>query len=344
MKILVTGGAGYIGSHTLVELIGAGHSPVVIDNLSNSSRESIRRVEEITGAQIPFYNVDIRDREGLEAVFREHSFDCCIHFAGLKAVGESVVKPWEYYENNINGTLVLADVMRKHGCKNIIFSSSATVYGDPAMIPITEECPKGVCTNPYGWTKWMIEQILTDLNTADVKQKADEPWNVVLLRYFNPIGAHPSGLIGEDPNGIPNNLMPYITQVAVGKLEKLHVFGNDYETPDGTGVRDYIHVVDLAKGHVKALEAIAGNCGVRTYNLGTGKGYSVLEIVRAFEQASGVKIPYVIDPRRPGDTAMYYSSPERAMNELGWRAENGVFEMCRDSWNWQKNNPNGYEK
>ena len=336
MNILVTGGAGYIGSHTIIELINAGHSVVAVDNLLNSSRESLRRAEEITGAQIPFYEVDIRNREGLSAVLEKHPADVCIHFAGLKAVGESVARPWEYYENNINGTLVLTDVLRNHGCKNIIFSSSSTVYGDPETIPVTEECPKGVCTNPYGWTKWMIEQILTDM------QKADPEWNVVLLRYFNPIGAHPSGRIGENPNGIPNNLMPYITQVAVGKLEKLHVFGNDYDTPDGTGVRDYIHVVDLARGHVAALKAIEAGCGVDVYNLGTGTGYSVLDIVHAFEEVNGVEIPYVIDPRRPGDIAANYSSPEKAMEKLGWKAEFGIKEMCRDSWNWQKNNPNGY--
>ncbi len=344
MNILVTGGAGYIGSHTIVELINAGHNAVAVDNLINSGRESLKRVEMITGKKVPLYEIDIRDREGLERVFAENSFDCCIHFAGLKAVGESVVKPWEYYENNINGTLVLTDVMRRHGCKNIIFSSSATVYGDPAEIPITEDCPKGRCTNPYGWTKWMIEQILTDLHTADVRNGEKDPWNVVLLRYFNPIGAHPSGLMGEDPNGIPNNLMPYITQVAVGKLEKLHVFGNDYDTEDGTGVRDYIHVVDLAKGHVKALEAIEKDCGVAVYNLGTGKGYSVLEIVNAFEEANGLKIPYVIDERRPGDIAACYSDPTKAREELGWEAEYGIVGMCRDSFNWQKNNPNGYGK
>ncbi len=344
MHILVTGGAGYIGSHTIVELLNAGHSVVAVDNLANSSAEALRRVEEITGKPVPFVNCDIRDREGLERIFDENCFDCVIHFAGLKAVGESVVKPWEYYENNIGGTLVLVDVMRRRGCKNIIFSSSATVYGDPAFVPITEACPKGRCTNPYGQTKSMLEEILTDLHTADVKTNDPNPWNVVLLRYFNPIGAHPSGRIGENPKGIPNNLMPYITQVAVGRLEKLHVFGNDYDTPDGTGVRDYIHVVDLAKGHVKALGAIARNCGVAVYNLGTGRGYSVLEIVKAFEEASGLKIPYVIDPRRPGDTATVYSDPAKAEKELGWKAEYGIFEMCRDSWNWQKNNPNGYEK
>ena len=342
MNILVTGGAGYIGSHTIIELLQAGHSVVALDNLANSSKTALERVEKITGQEVPFIEADIRDREALEKVFEGRSFDCCIHFAGLKAVGESVAKPWEYYENNIAGTLVLTDVMRKHGCRNIIFSSSATVYGDPAVIPITEACPKGTCTNPYGWTKWMIEQILTDLNTADVQAGEKDPWNVVLLRYFNPIGAHPSGLIGEDPSGIPNNLMPYITQVAVGKREMLHVFGNDYDTPDGTGVRDYIHVVDLARGHVKALSAIEKKCGVAVYNLGTGQGYSVLDIVKAFERVNGVKIPYVIDPRRPGDIAACYSDPQKAFEELGWKAEFGIEEMCRDSWNWQKNNPNGY--
>ena len=277
-------------------------------------------------------------------MFALHNFDCCIHFAGLKAVGESVEKPWEYYENNIGGTLVLLDVMRKHGCKNIVFSSSATVYGNPAEMPITEACPKGHCTNPYGQTKSMLEEILIDMHTADVKLMDPKPWNVVLLRYFNPIGAHASGLIGEDPNGIPNNLMPYITQVAVGKLDKLHVFGDDYATADGTGVRDYIHVVDLAKGHVKALKAIEENCGVAIYNLGTGRGYSVLEVVHAFEKVSGVTIPYVMEDRRPGDIAVCYSDPGKAKRELGWKAEYDIYDMCRDSWNWQKKNPEGYGK
>ena len=336
MKILVTGGAGFIGSHTLIELVEAGHAPVVVDNLSNSSPKAIERVEKIVGTTIPFYNVDIRDREGLEKVFAENTFDCCIHFAGLKAVGESVQKPWEYYENNIGGTLVLVDVMRKHGCKNIIFSSSATVYGAPETMPITEDCPKGTVTNPYGWTKYMLEQVLSDI------QKADPEWNVVLLRYFNPIGAHKSGTICEDPNGIPNNLMPYITQVAVGKLPQLGVFGNDYPTHDGTGVRDYIHVVDLAKGHVCALQAIAKKCGLGIYNLGTGQGYSVLDLVKAFEAATGVKVPYVIKPRRSGDVAECWSDPSKAAKELGWKAQYGVQEMCEDAWRWQKNNPNGY--
>lgn len=336
MNILLTGGAGYIGSHTIIELINAGFAVVVVDNLCNSSQEALRRVEQITGTHILFYRADIRDRRELNAILDKHKVDCCIHFAGLKAVGESVSFPWEYYENNINSTLVLVDVLRKHECKNMIFSSSATVYGHPAFIPITEGCPKGTCTNPYGWTKWMIEQILSDLHSAD------KDWNVVLLRYFNPVGAHSSGLIGENPNGTPNNLMPYITQVAAGKREKLHVFGNDYDTPDGTGVRDYIHVVDLAKGHVAALKAIEKGCGLAVYNLGTGRGYSVLEMIRAFEDTNGVKIPYVIEQRRPGDVGICYSDPGKALEELKWKAEYGIKDMCRDSWNWQKKNPNGY--
>ena len=336
MKILVTGGAGFIGSHTVVELTAAGYDVVIVDNLYNANIKVLDRLEAITGVKTPFYQVDIRDREGLEAVFEKEKPDAVIHFAGLKAVGESVRLPWEYYDNNINGTLILVDVMRKHGCKNIIFSSSATVYGSPAFIPITEECPKGSCTNPYGWTKSMLEQILSDI------QFADQEWNVVLLRYFNPIGAHKSGTIGENPNGIPNNLMPYITQVAVGKLEKLHVYGNDYDTHDGTGVRDYIHVVDLAKGHVCALRKLEPGSGLSIYNLGTGTGYSVLDIVKNFEEATGKKIPYVIDPRRAGDIATCYSSPEKAEKELGWKAENGIREMCEDSWRWQSTNPNGY--
>ena len=337
-KILVTGGAGFIGSHTVVELQKAGYEVVVADNLSNSCRLSLKRVAEISGKEVPFYQVDIRDREGLQHVFDQHKFDACIHFAGLKAVGESVAKPWEYYDNNITGTLTLVDVMRKNGCKNIIFSSSATVYGDPAEIPITEQCPKGTCTNPYGWTKSMLEQVLTDI------QKADPEWNVVLLRYFNPIGAHPSGKIGENPNGIPNNLMPYITQVAVGKREELGVFGNDYNTHDGTGVRDYIHVVDLAKGHVCGLQAIEKNCGCVVYNLGTGHGYSVLDVVNAFQKVNNIKVPYSIKPRRAGDIDACYSDPAKAEKELGWKAEFGIEEMCRDSWNWQRNNPNGFEE
>ena len=337
-KILVTGGAGYIGSHTVVELIDAGYDVVVVDNLSNSSKESLKRVEEITGQQVKFYENDIADMDAMDKIFGENDIDAVIHFAGLKAVGESVEKPLEYYKNNISGTLNMCEVMRNHDVKNIIFSSSATVYGDPETVPITEECPKGVCTNPYGWTKSMLEQILMDLNVADPK------WNVILLRYFNPIGAHKSGKIGEDPNGIPNNLMPYITKVATKQLEKLNVFGDDYPTPDGTGVRDYIHVVDLAKGHVKALEKIVENPGVKIYNLGTGKGYSVLEVVKNFEDASGVEIPYVIAPRRAGDIAECYADASLAKEELGWEAEFGIKEMCADSWNWQNNNPSGYNK
>lgn len=338
MAILVTGGAGYIGSHTVVELQNAGYDVVVLDNLSNASEKALDRVSKITGKPVKFYKADILDRDALNDIFDKETIESCIHFAGLKAVGESVVKPWEYYENNIAGTLTLVDVMRKNNVKNIIFSSSATVYGDPAQIPITEECPKGQCTNPYGWTKSMLEQVLTDI------QKADPEWNVMLLRYFNPIGAHKSGTIGENPNGIPNNLMPYITQVAVGKLKELGVFGNDYDTPDGTGVRDYIHVVDLAKGHVKALKKIEENPGLAIYNLGTGKGYSVLDIVKNFEAATGVKIPYVIKPRRAGDIATCYCDASKAEKELGWKAENGIREMCEDSWRWQFNNPQGYEE
>ncbi len=337
MAILVTGGTGYIGSHTVVELQNNGYDVVVLDNLSNSSPKSLERVKAITGKDVKFYEGDIRDRKILEKIFDNEKIDSCIHFAGLKAVGESVEKPWEYYDNNITGTLTLVDEMRKHGVKNIIFSSSATVYGDPAQIPITEECPKGQCTNPYGWTKSMLEQILSDM------QKADNEWNVVLLRYFNPIGAHPSGTMGENPNGIPNNLMPYITQVAVGKREELGVFGNDYDTPDGTGVRDYIHVVDLADGHVKALKKIKENEGLCIYNLGTGTGYSVLDIVKNFEEANNLKIPYSIKPRRAGDIATCYADPSKAKKELGWEAKYGIKEMCADSWRWQKNNPNGYD-
>lgn len=338
MTILVTGGAGYIGSHTVIELIENGYDVVVLDNLSNSSKKCLDRVEQITGKKVKFYEADIRDKESINAVFDNEKLDCVIHFAGLKAVGESVSKPWEYYDNNITGTLNLVDVMRKHNVKNLVFSSSATVYGDPAFVPITEECPKGQCTNPYGWTKSMLEQILSDI------QKADKEWNVILLRYFNPIGAHESGLIGEDPNGIPNNLMPYISQVAVGKLKELGVFGNDYDTPDGTGVRDYIHVCDLAAGHVKALDKIKENCGLKIYNLGTGVGYSVLDMVKNFEEASGVKIPYAIKERRPGDIATCYASSKKAKEEMGWEAKYDIKRMCEDAWRWQSNNPNGFEK
>ena len=337
MTILVTGGAGYIGSHTCIELINAGYDVVVLDNLCNSSKESLKRVEKIVGKPIKFYEADIRDEEALNEIFAKESIDAVIHFAGLKAVGESVAKPMEYYDNNITGTLVLCRAMRTAGVKNIIFSSSATVYGDPAFIPITEECPKGQCTNPYGWTKSMLEQILTDIHTADPE------WNVVLLRYFNPVGAHKSGTIGEDPKGIPNNLMPYISQVAVGKLECLGVFGDDYDTPDGTGVRDYIHVVDLAVGHVKALKKIEDKSGVSIYNLGTGNGYSVLDMVKAFSKACGKEIPYQIKPRRAGDIATCYCDASKAKEELHWVAERDLNKMCEDSWRWQSMNPNGYE-
>ncbi len=336
MAILVTGGAGYIGSHTVVELEEAGEEVVILDNLSNADERVLPRLEAITGRKAAFYKGDIRDRQILSEIFDRERIDSVIHFAGLKAVGESVAKPWEYYDNNITGTLTLIDEMRRHGVKNIIFSSSSTVYGEPDEVPVTEESPKKACTNPYGWTKSMLEQILTDV------QHADPEWNVVLLRYFNPIGAHKSGTIGESPSGIPNNLMPYITQVAVGKLKELNVWGNDYPTADGTGVRDYIHVVDLAKGHVKAMKKLAPGSGLSIYNLGTGTGYSVLEIVKNFEEANGVKIPYVIKPRRPGDIAVNYASPAKAERELGWKAENGIRQMCEDSWRWQKNNPNGY--
>lgn len=337
MAILVTGGAGYIGSHTCVELLNAGYEVVVADNLSNSCKEALDRVEEITGKKVTFYEVNILDREGLCHIFETEKIESVIHFAGRKAVGESVAKPLEYYHNNITGTLILCDVMRTYGVKNIVFSSSATVYGTPAFIPITEECPKGICTNPYGWTKSMLEQILTDLHTADPE------WKVILLRYFNPIGAHESGRIGEDPKGIPNNLVPYITQVAVGKLESLGVFGDDYDTHDGTGVRDYIHVVDLAIGHVKAIEKMDKiHDGVLVYNLGTGIGYSVLDIVKGFEKAVGRPIPYVIKARRPGDIATCYADPSLAEKELGWKAVRDLNKMCEDSWRWQKNNPQGY--
>lgn len=336
MTILVTGGAGYIGSHTCVELLNAGYDVVIIDNLYNSNQKAVDRIEEITGKKVKFYEEDLMDRAAVKRVFDENTIDAVIHFAGLKAVGESVHKPIEYYRTNIGSTLNLTDEMRAHGCKNIIFSSSATVYGDPAEIPITENCPKGTCTNPYGWTKWMQEQILTDIHTADPE------WNVILLRYFNPIGAHKSGLIGEDPKGIPNNLLPYVAQVAIGKLPEINVFGDDYDTPDGTGVRDYIHVVDLARGHVKAIERFAKKDGVFICNLGTGHGYSVLDVIHAFEKACGKELPYVIRERRPGDIATCYSSPAKAEKELGWTAEFDLEDMCRDSWNWQQKNPNGY--
>ena len=335
MAILVTGGAGYIGSHTVVELQNTGYDVVVIDNLVNSSRESLRRVEKITGREVKFYEGDIADGKLLDRIFTENNIESCIHFAGLKAVGESVAKPLEYYDNNIAGSLVLFKAMREHGVKNIIFSSSATVYGDPAFVPITEECPKGEITNPYGRTKGMLEQILTDI------QAADNEWNVILLRYFNPIGAHESGTIGENPNGIPNNLMPYITQVAVGKLPKLGVFGSDYDTEDGTCIRDYIHVVDLAKGHVKSGEKLKENPGLKIYNLGTGKGSSVLDVIHTFEEATGVKIPYEFKPRRAGDVPVNFCDAGKAARELGWTAKKNLHDMCADSWRWQKNNPEG---
>ncbi len=339
MHILVTGGAGYIGSHTCIELLNAGYTVTVVDNLSNSKEDSLKRVEELTGKKISFHIVDLLDKEKLNDVFTslDVPFDAVIHFAGLKAVGESVQKPLWYYHNNITGTLVLCEVMAKHGVKNIVFSSSATVYGDPATVPIVESFPLS-CTNPYGRTKLMVEEILQDIFLAD------DAWNVALLRYFNPVGAHKSGRIGEDPNGIPNNLMPYVSQVAVGKLEQLTVFGNDYATKDGTGVRDYIHVVDLAVGHVKAIEKLTESPGVVIYNLGTGQGYSVLEMVEAFRQASGRNVPYVIAGRRPGDIAACYADPAKALAELGWKADRGIQEMCEDTWRWQTENPEGYSE
>ena len=334
-NILVTGGAGYIGSHTIVQLIGHGFAPVVFDNFSNSSPESISRVEQITGQTIPVVEGDIRSREDLRQVFESYPIKSVIHFAGLKAVGESVAQPLRYYDNNVYGTLQLLEAMREHDCKQIVFSSSATVYGDPATVPITEDFPLSA-TNPYGRSKLMIEEILRDLYVSDTT------WKIILLRYFNPVGAHPSGLIGEDPDGIPNNLMPYITQTAVGQLSCLSVFGNDYDTPDGTGVRDYIHVVDLAEGHIKALEKIDQIEEVPAINLGTGQGYSVLEMVKAFEKASGKEVPYCIAPRRPGDIASCYADPSLAKKVLGWEAKYGIEKMCEDAWKWQSNNPKGY--
>lgn len=335
MAILVTGGTGFIGSHTCVELISAGYELVVVDNLCNSTEEALRRVEKITETQIKFYKVDILDKDKLREIFQQEKIDAVIHFAALKAVGESVNKPLMYYKNNINGTLVLCEVMEEFGVKNIVFSSSATVYGDPHTVPIKEEFPLSV-TNPYGRTKLMIEDILRDI------YRADSTWNIIILRYFNPIGAHKSGLIGEDPKGIPNNLAPFITQVASGKLKELGVFGDDYDTPDGSGVRDYLHVVDLAIGHVKAIEKIEAKPGLCTYNLGTGTGYSVFQLIHAFEKAVGKPIPYVVKERRPGDIAACYADPTLANTELGWKAERGLEEMCEDAWRWQKNNPNGF--
>ncbi|MEH7505565.1 UDP-glucose 4-epimerase GalE [Neobacillus drentensis] len=335
MAILVTGGAGYIGSHTCVELLAAGYEIIVLDNFSNSKPESLNRVKEITGKEFTFYEVDLLDQSGLEDVFSNHSIEAVIHFAGLKAVGESVSIPLRYYHNNITGTLILCDVMKKYGVKNLVFSSSATVYGMPDQVPISEDFPLNAA-NPYGRTKLMIEEILRDLFVAD------NSWSIAILRYFNPIGAHESGTIGDDPNGIPNNLMPFITQVAVGKLKELQVFGNDYPTVDGSGVRDYIHVVDLALGHIKALEKVVSSKCVEAYNLGTGTGYSVLEIVAAFEKVSGMKVPYKIVDRRPGDIAIYYADPSKSKNELGWSAVRGIEDMCLDSWRWQEKNPKGF--
>ena len=334
-NILVTGGAGYIGSHTVVELLESGYGVVVVDNLSNSNKESMNRVKKITGKSPVFYEADVRDRAAMEKIFTENKIDYVIHFAGLKAVGESCVKPIEYYDNNLYGTLVLLEVMREHGCKKIVFSSSATVYGTPEKLPLDESCRTGGTTNPYGTSKYFQEIMLNDV------YKADNEWTVVLLRYFNPVGAHPSGLIGEDPRGIPNNLTPYIAKVAIGELKEGGVFGNDYDTPDGTGVRDYIHVVDLAKGHVAAISKIKDS-GVYTYNLGTGVGYSVLDVIHAYEKACGHAIPYAIKPRRAGDIAACYADASKAEKELGWKAQYGIDEMCASSWNWQSNNPKGY--
>ncbi|NOQ66962.1 MAG: UDP-glucose 4-epimerase GalE [Desulfobacterales bacterium] len=336
MRVLVTGGAGYIGSHTCVELLLAGYEVIVVDSLINSREESVRRIEEISGRKLEFHKVDLLDKSGLDRVFQQAKVDAVIHFAGLKAVGESVAIPLQYYKNNISGSLVLFEVMAQHGVRNLVFSSSATVYGDPASLPITEDFPIK-SSNPYGWCKVMIEQILQDLDLADPSL------NIALLRYFNPVGAHPTGRIGEDPKGVPNNLVPYISQVAVGKLPELKIFGNDYPTPDGTGVRDYIHIMDLASGHIKALEKLAANPGLVIYNLGTGKGYSVLEMVNAFAEASGKKIPYKIVERRPGDIASCYADPSKAEKDLFWKASRDIKAMCADTWRWQTQNPNGYE-
>ena len=336
MRVLVTGGAGYIGSHTCVELMESGHDVVVIDNLCNSNPRSLERVEALTGRKVSFYEGDVRDEALLRRIFAEQAIDSVIHFAGLKAVGESVAQPWRYYDNNLNSTLVLTKVMADVGVKRIIFSSSATVYSGDNEMPLRETSRTGSCTNPYGWTKYMTEQILSGIAHADPE------WSVVLLRYFNPIGAHESGMIGEDPRGIPNNLMPYITQVAIGRREKLSIFGNDYDTPDGTGIRDYIHVVDLAKGHVAAVTFATENTGCEVFNLGTGTGYSVLDMVKAFEEANGVRIPYRIAGRRPGDLPVCYADPAKSAEMLGWKAEKNLRDMCRDSWNWQSRNPMGY--
>ena len=353
MKVFVTGGAGFIGSHTCVELLQAGHEVVVVDNLCNSAKESLKRVKKITGRSVTFYKADIRDEKRMDKIVSaEAPFDCTIHFAALKAVGESTKIPLKYYNNNLGGTFTLLKVLAAHGCKNIVFSSSATVYGQPPSVPIREDFPTPGCTNAYGWTKLMMEQVFKDV------QKADPEWNVILLRYFNPIGAHESGLIGEDPAGIPNNLLPYVAQVAIGRLKELSVFGNDYPTPDGTGIRDYIHVVDLAKAHLKAVEKLGaatkparkgckprtGGYGLKIINLGTGNGYSVLQIVKAFEKASGRKVPYAIKARRPGDVAEVWADPSFALQELGWKAERGIEKMCEDLWRWQSMNPYGFKK
>ena len=335
--ILVTGGAGYIGSHTSLQLLENGFNVVVLDNLANSSAESLKRVESLTGKSLTFIQGDIRDGDLLNDLFSQHDIDAVIHFAGLKAVGESVQKPLDYYENNVYGTLTLCKAMRQHNVKNLVFSSSATVYGDPAALPLKEDMSTGHPTNPYGMSKLMVEHVLTDLH------QSDEAWNIVLLRYFNPVGAHESGKIGEDPNGIPNNLMPYISQVATGKLEQLSVFGDDYDTKDGTGVRDYIHVVDLANGHLKALDRIELNMGLDIYNLGTGQGYSVLEMIKAFEKASEKTVDYKIAPRREGDVAACYADPTKAAKELNWHAEKDLEDMCNDVWKWQSANPQGYK-
>ena len=337
MNVLVTGGAGYIGSHTCVELLNEGYGVIVIDNLCNSNPKSLDRVRAITGKELTFYEGDVRDEALLRKIFANHDIGCVIHFAGLKAVGESVTQPWRYYDNNLNSTLVLTKVMADVGMKNIIFSSSATVYTADNEMPLREDSRTGNCTNPYGWTKYMTEQILSGMATAD------KEWSIVLLRYFNPIGAHKSGAIGEDPRGIPNNLMPYITQVAIGRREFLSVFGNDYDTPDGTGVRDYIHVVDLARGHVAAVKFVSDNSGCEVFNLGTGTGYSVLDMVTTFSRVNDVAVPYKITNRRPGDIATCYAAPGKSAEVLGWSAEHTLDDMCRDSWNWQKNNPMGYE-
>ena len=336
MNVLVTGGAGYIGSHTCVELLEKGHSVIVVDNLCNSNPESLSRVKEITGKDLLFFEADVRDEQALAGIFSAHKIDCVIHFAGLKAVGESVAQPWRYYDNNLNSTLVLTKVMKAFGVGNLIFSSSATVYTADNEMPLNEQSRTGNCTNPYGWTKYMTEQILSGM------AKADPMWSVVLLRYFNPIGAHTSGRIGEDPNGVPNNLMPFISQVAVGRREQLSIFGNDYDTHDGTGVRDYIHVVDLAQGHVAAVEYACSHSGCEVFNLGTGTGYSVLDMVNAFQKVNGVNVPYVIAPRRPGDIATCYADPAKSSQILRWQAQKSLEDMCRDTWNWQKNNPMGY--